>query len=191
MRVTLAHLLRVIEPERAERDASFLVRPHGGGLLLHRGEWLQTDIWRFDELWDHAIEAELHGVPSVALDAMQQAVALWRGDPSELAGHEWALPEIEERRLRLVRLATRAAELLLARDQPDQARHMGHLALQVDPWSEHSHHVVVAAHIASGNRRAARRALDRYRDSLMELGFSPADTNLKLEQLTRLLPIPT
>ncbi|MGH9210217.1 MAG: BTAD domain-containing putative transcriptional regulator [Acidimicrobiales bacterium] len=191
LRVTLTHLLRVLEPERNERDASFIVRSHGTGLQLHRGAWLQTDIWLFDELGQRATEAERQGIPSVALNAMQQAVELWRGDPSELASHHWGLAEVEERRLRLVRLATRAAELLLARDQPDQARQLGQIALLVDPWSERSHHVVVAAHIAIGDRRAARRAIERYRATLIELGIAPADTTRKLEHLTHLIPIPT
>ncbi|HWM15887.1 MAG TPA: BTAD domain-containing putative transcriptional regulator, partial [Microbacterium sp.] len=97
LRVTLTHLLRVLEPERAERDASFLVRPHGGGLLLHRGEWLRTDVWEFDDLWHEATDADRDGRPSAALESMVRAVDLWRGDPAELAAEEWALPEVEER----------------------------------------------------------------------------------------------
>jgi LuxR family maltose regulon positive regulatory protein len=183
LRVNLAHLLRVLEPERAERDASFLVRPHGGELILHQCEWFHTDIWLFDALWQRATEADDQGVPSLALDAMQQAVALWRGDSSELANDDWALPEVEERRRRVVGLAARAGELLLARGEPDAARRMGDLALRVDPWSERSHRVVVAAHLAADDHRAARRALEQYRSALEELNMAPTDITHKLEQL--------
>ncbi len=187
LRVNLAHLLRVLEPDRAERDASFLVRAHGDGLTLHQGDWLDTDIWLFDRLWQHATDADKRGLPSAALDAMQQAVALWRGQPSELAGNDWALPDVEGRRRRLVGLAARASELLLARDEPDEARRTAETALRVDPWSERSHHVVVAAHIAAGDEGAAHRAIDQYRGTLEELSLTPAEVALKVGRLRRLL----
>ena len=184
LRVTLTHLLRVLEPERGERDASFLVRPQGGnGLLLHGGEWLEVDVWDFDALWARATDADRAGVPSRALDALRQAVDLWRDDPTELALQEWALPDIEERRLRLVQMAARAGELLLARDDPDEARRMGQAALRCDPWCERAHHVVVAAHLAGGQHRAARDALGRYREALAELGLSPDESARKLAPL--------
>jgi DNA-binding SARP family transcriptional activator len=184
LRVTLSHLLRVLEPDRGERDASFLVRPHGGnGLLLQGGEWLDVDVWRFDALWAQASDADRAGVPSRALDAMRRAVDLWRGDPAELAQQDWARADVEERRLRLVQMAARAGELLLARDDPDEARRMGQAALGGDPWYERAHHVVVAAHLAAGQHRAARDALGRYRDALAELGLSPTESARKLEPL--------
>ena len=184
LRVTLTHLLRVLEPERAERDASFLVRPQGYGLMLHGGEWFDTDVWRFDTLWERATAADDDGIPSVALEAMREAVALWRDDPSELAGDDWALPDVEERRLRLVQMAARAGELLLAQDDPEAARRMGEAALRCDPWCERAHHVVVAAHLAQGLNRAARDALQRYRDVLVELGVHSTDREARLAPLT-------
>jgi DNA-binding SARP family transcriptional activator len=184
LRVTLSHLLRVLEPDRGERDASFLVRPQGGnGLLLHGGEWLDVDVWRFDALWTQASDADRAGVPSRALAAMRQAVDLWRDDPTELALQDWALPDVEERRLRLVQMAARAGELLLAHDDPEEARRMGQAALRGDPWCERAHHVVVAAHLAAGQHRAARDALERYREALAELGLSPTESARKLEPL--------
>jgi DNA-binding SARP family transcriptional activator len=169
LRVTLSYLLRVLEPDRAERDASFLVAPHGGCLLVHRGPWLSTDVWRFDELWERATEADRRGTPSVALGLMQHAVALWRGPPADLID-DWARAEVEERTRRLVRLARRAGDLLLARGDPDGARRMGETALRVDPWSDGCHELVVSAHAAAGDHRGARRAAARHRHVLAELG---------------------
>jgi two-component SAPR family response regulator len=120
---------------------------------------------------------------------MRAAVALWRDDPSELAAESWAVAEVEERRLRVVTLAVRAGELLLASGEPDEARHLGAVALRVDPWSPRAHHVVVSALAALDDTAAARRALDRYRDTLTELGVRPADQARKLEPLARLLPL--
>jgi LuxR family maltose regulon positive regulatory protein len=183
LRVNLVHLLRVLEPGRAERDASFYVRAHGGVLKLHQSEWLDTDLWRFDELCRRGIEADGEGVPSVALDAMLAAVALWRGDPGELANEDWALPAVEERSRRVVGLAARAGELVLARGEPDTARRLGELALGIDPWFEDAHRVVISAYVAVDDRHGARRSLGRYRDALHELHLTPAEVARKLEQL--------
>ena len=81
LRVTLTHLLRALEPERQGRDASFLVRSHGDTLRLHRGEWFDADVWRFDDLAQAALDADRRGEPSAALGPMLQAVELWRGEP--------------------------------------------------------------------------------------------------------------
>lgn len=183
LRITLTYLLRVLEPGRADRDASFFIRSHGNSLLLDRGEWLDTDVWRFDDLWRAASEADRLGNPTVALEAIQQAVALWRGDPSELANEDWALPEVEERRVRLIDLANRAGELSLAKGRPEDARRLGQLALSVDPWSERAHYLVVAGHHAAGDDRAARHALERYHDRLDELGLNPTTATPMLLRL--------
>jgi DNA-binding SARP family transcriptional activator len=162
LRVTLTHLLRVLEPERAERDASFLVRVHGSGLALHAGAWIDVDVWRFDEAAERAVQADRDGRPPAALAAMREAVELWRVEPGELALHDWALPEVEARRVRVVRMAARAGELLLARGEPDEARRLAEVALANDPWWEPAHRVVVAAHEAVGDRRAADAARRRW-----------------------------
>jgi DNA-binding SARP family transcriptional activator len=190
LRVNLAHLRRVLEPDRAGHDASFLLRAHGGTLVLHPDRWLRTDVWQFDELGHQAMEAEERRSPSAALDAMRQAVALWRGDPRELENNDWALPDLEERRLRLVRMAVRAGELLLARDQPDAARRICERALQVDPWAETAHHVIIEAHLALGEHRAAARALERCQSALAEISPSAARTSARLQRLTRLVHPP-
>jgi DNA-binding SARP family transcriptional activator len=192
LRVTLTHLLRVLEPDRGDRDAAFLVRSHGSGLLLrHEGGYLDTDIWRFDALVRKARDADAAGNPSVALEAMEQVVALWRDDPVELAAHAWAVPEIEHRRLRLVEMATRAGELLLARADLTRAVAMGEAALRCDPYVERAHRVVVAAQLAASQHSAARRAVERYRDVLAEVGTSPAEIDNELARFRRRSTAPT
>jgi len=170
LRVTLSHLLRALEPERAERDASFLVRAHGSGLILHDCEWLDVDLWQFDRLWDRATAADREGRPPAALAAMLDAVRLWRGHPNELASNDWALPAVEDRRQRFVAMATRAGELLLARGAHDEGRRMAEAALEGDPWSDRAFHLVIAAHQAAGQHHAARSARHRYERAKRELG---------------------
>ena len=181
LRVTLTHLLRALEPGRGDRDAAFLVRPHGGELRLHRGDWFDTDVWRFDDLSRQALDADRRGEPSAALGPMLDAVALWRGDPGELAAEEWALPAVEERRARLATLATRAGELLLAHEGAERAAALAEVALGVDPWSDRAHRLVVQAHTAAGDHSAARRALDRYRQALADVGVRPDEASRTLD----------
>jgi len=169
LRITLSHLLRALEPERAERDASFMVRTHGSALVLYESEWLDVDVWRFDGLWREATAADREGHASVALGAMLEAVGLWRRHPSEIALNEWALAPVEERRVELVTMAARAGQLLLAQGELDEARRVAEVALHNDPWCERAHDVVVATHEAAGRHHAARSARRRLEEARREL----------------------
>jgi LuxR family transcriptional regulator, maltose regulon positive regulatory protein len=183
LRVTLTHLLRALEPDRQGRDASFLVRSHGDTLQLHRGEWFDADVWRFDDLAQAALDADRRGEPSAALGPMLQAVELWRGEPTELAAADWALPDVEARRAKVGVLAGRAGELLLAQGDADRARELGELALEVDAWSDRAHHLVVRALAATGDRRAAHAAVARYGEALREVGVRDAEVRQRLDDL--------
>ncbi len=183
LRVTLTHLLRALEPERRGRDASFLVQSHGDALIVHRGEWFDTDLWRFDELAQAALDADRRGEPSAALGPMVEAVALWRGEPIDLAAADWALPDVEARRAKVAALAARAGELLLAHGDADRAREMGEVALDVDAWSDRAHHLVVRAHAAVGHRRAAHAAVAGYGVALREVGLRDDEVRRRLADL--------
>lgn len=196
LRANLTHVHRILEPDRSERDAPFLVRSDAGHLTLHTGEWFTTDVARFDDLRRRARAADAEGVPSVALDLMRRAVALWRGEPVELAGDGWALSEIEERRAQVVALATRAADLVLARGEagaagdPDEARALAETAIGADPWCTRAYEILVAADLASTGRAAAHRTIERYRHALDTLGLDPAVVADDVRRLSSLLPVP-
>ena len=114
---------------------------------------------------------------------MLEAVALWRGEPTELASADWALPEVESRRAKVGALATRAGELLLAHGDADRAREMALLALDVDAWSDRAHHLVVRAHAAEGQWRAAQAAVADYGDALREVGVGDEEVLRRLADL--------
>lgn len=188
LRVTLTLLLRVLEPWRRERDASFLVRQHGERLVLHRGPELDVDLWRFDDLWHEATDADGRGAPSAALGPMRAAVALWRGTPPDLGDH--ALAAIEERRTRLVALAARAGTLLLTAGDTEAARRMADLALTEDEWADAAHHLAVAAHAAQGNLHLAAAALARYADALTSLGLPRSSASATVTALAARAGVP-
>ena len=114
---------------------------------------------------------------------MLQAVELWRGEPTELAAADWALPDVEARRAKVGALAGRAGELLLAQGDADRARELGEVALGVDAWSDRAHHLVVRALAATGDRRAAHAAVARYGEALREVGIRDAEVRQRLDDL--------
>jgi DNA-binding SARP family transcriptional activator len=188
LRVNLTYLRRVLEPTRQPGDASFFVRQHGGTLSLWPGESLTVDLWCFDEACEQAERADRDGSPASTLRHALRAVELWRGEPIELASEQWALAPLEQRRLRFTKVATRAGELLLARNDVERALDLAEHAIGVDPWLEAAHRLVVAAHRATGNDVAARRALQRYREAIREVGLSPDEATLMVERLLDSLP---
>ena len=188
LRVTLTYLLKVLEPDRGRRDASFFVRQHGGNVSLHPGDALTVDVWDFDARCRAAAAADERGQPAMALDHALTAVDLWRGEPTELLSDEWALAPFEQRRRQFTLVATRAGELLLARGRFDRVHALAEAALALDPWLEPAHRLVVAGHRAAGFNLAAQQALRRYREAVRELGMSPDQATLMVERLVDSLP---
>jgi DNA-binding SARP family transcriptional activator len=188
LRVTLTYLLRVLEPDRTARDASFFIRQHGNNLSLHAGEWLDVDVWTFDDHCARARDADRQGAPSRVLHHALRAVELWRDDPVELASEPWAVAPVEQRGLRFAATAVRAGELLLAQGDFDRVQELAGKALALDPWLEAGHRLVVAAHRARGDDLAARRALQRYREAVHDLGVDTSEATMMVERLLDNLP---
>ena len=188
LRVTLTYLLRVLEPDRTARDASFFIRQHGSNISLHAGEWLDVDVWAFDDQCKRARDADRQGRPSTALRHALRAVELWRDQPVELASEPWAVALVEQCGLRFAATAVRAGELLLAQGDLDRVHDMADRALAVDPWLEAGHRLIVATHRARGDTLAARRALQRYRDAVHDLGVDTSEATMMVERLLESLP---
>lgn len=185
LRVTLSYLLTVLEPDRPDGAPSFFVRAEGPTLRLAGRRWLTVDAWTFDDLLDRAAEAERAGEPSVALDLYQQALRLYRGPYLADAGYEeWALPHRDRLAARFVAAAVRAGELTLAAGDAEAALRLAARALESEPWSEGAHRLTVAAHLARGDRAAARRAGETCRRQLDDLGVPPTeDTEIVLRAI--------
>ncbi|HET6834233.1 MAG TPA: BTAD domain-containing putative transcriptional regulator [Acidimicrobiales bacterium] len=186
LRVTLSYLLAVLEPDRAEGAPSCFVRAEGAGLRLTGHEWLRVDAWEMERLLDLGAQAESLGEPSAALDSYRAATRLYRGPYLIDAGYEeWALPHRDRLVARFVAGAVRAGELTLAAGRSDEALHLASRALEAEPWSEPAHRLAVAAHVARGDRAAARRAMDTCVRQLNELGVPPTeDTEIVFRAVT-------
>jgi LuxR family transcriptional regulator, maltose regulon positive regulatory protein len=186
LRVTLSYLLAVLEPDRADGAPSCFVRAEGAGLRLTGHEWLRVDAWEMERLLDLGAQAESLGEPSAALDSYRAAARLYRGPYLIDAGYEeWALPHRDRLVARFVAGAVRAGELTLAGGDPHEALHLASRALEAEPWSEPAHRLAVAAHLARGDRAAARRAMDTCLRQLDDLGVPPTeDTEIVFRAVT-------
>ncbi|HZH23119.1 MAG TPA: BTAD domain-containing putative transcriptional regulator [Geodermatophilus sp.] len=181
LRVTLAYLHCLLEPDRCESDPPYFVRSTGPVLHLVVDESLQVDAVLFERHLDEAARLERQGAPSAALDTYRQALALWDTDYlPDVSGGDWLEWERDRLRGRFVAAAIRAGELSLARGDTAAARALGQRALRIDDWSEEAHQLLVAALLESGDPAGARRQLRRCLAVLEDLGAPPQPRTVEL-----------
>lgn len=181
LRVTLSHLLRLLEPGRARNAASTFIRQDQEALTLVDREELSVDAWEFEALVAEAEDLDRAGAPSLALDAYRRAVRLWRGQLlAELETSEWLAFARTRLGAMFVRSAIRAGELLAAHADHAEAIAMAERAIRADPWADDAYRLLAGAHLARGDRAAARRVLEHYDVVLGELGLArdPATEHL-------------
>jgi DNA-binding SARP family transcriptional activator len=174
LRVTLNHLLRLIEPGRARNAPSYFVHQEHDSLTLVGEPAISVDVWEFEAAAVEADRLDGSGAPSLALVEYSRAVRLWRGEVlADLGGADW----LGFDRLRLgttfVRGALRAGELLAARREYGPAIVMAERVIAADPWAEAGYRLLAAAHLDRGDPAAARRVLDHLDRVLGELGVAP------------------
>ncbi|WP_138731869.1 BTAD domain-containing putative transcriptional regulator [Modestobacter excelsi] len=183
LRVTLAYLQNVLEPDRGELDPPYFVRSAGPVLHLVADGALEIDVLQFEHALDEAARLERQGAPSAALSAHRRAAALWGGDLlADVAGGSWLDWERDRLRSRFVASAVRAGDLLLARGDAEAARSLAERALRVDDCSETAHQLLVAVHLADDDLVDAHRALRRCQHMLSELGVPPQPRTRSLAQ---------
>lgn len=183
LRVNLTYLQRLLEPDRADVEQPYFIRSTTNLLLLTGGEWLDVDVWRFDQLIDQAEQAERDGTPSRALAAYQQALPLYRGDYlSDLPDVGWAELDRDRLRLRYQSAATRAGELLLASGDTTAPLAWAQAALRSEPYSERAYRLLAATHLARADHAAARRCLQRCQTMLDALGAHPEPQTQMLQR---------
>nr|BFE71959.1 hypothetical protein GCM10020092_052600 [Actinoplanes digitatis] len=186
LRVTLAYLQNLLEPDRAEQEPPYFVRSTGSMLELITDECLLVDADEFDRIVEAASALERQGAPSAALAAYRRAIALWGGD--FLADvTEGASLELERDRVRgqFVTIAIRAGHLLLAHGDVDAALVLGKRVLGVAEWSETAYQLLIAAYLSAGDLANAMTLLRRCHAMLRELGVNPHQRTQALAQQLR------
>jgi LuxR family transcriptional regulator, maltose regulon positive regulatory protein len=173
LRVTLSYLNQVLEPDRQNGEAPFFIRQTGPTLTLAGRPHLDVDIDGFESLVNSAEEADHRGLPSVALDMLEQALKLWRGPClSDVAYEDWAQTPCRDLTARYVSAALRAAELHLSGGRHGWAVECARRALAVDEWSEPAHRILIASALSRGDGCAAARALVECDAMLASLGIA-------------------
>lgn len=179
LRATLSFLLRVLEPHRADKAASYFVAQRGNTLRLTGHDLLDVDVWAFDRHLEQANRAGRDGAPSLERRELELAVDQYHGTFLIDADAGWSEADADRLRLAFVGAACRAAELAMAAGDHRAVDHLTRCALVADPWSERAYQVLVASHLGQGDRSAAQRTLERCLAMLRDLGVDPgSDTRM-------------
>ncbi|MEN3534802.1 BTAD domain-containing putative transcriptional regulator [Microbispora sp. ZYX-F-249] len=182
LQVYVSNLRRALEPDRAPRAAARVLvsAPPGYRLALEPGD---VDAWRFPRLVEAAAGLLAEGRPANALEAVDEALALWTGPAyAEFTEEEWAVPEVVHlNELRAVAVEYRAeAGLALGRHAevvPELERH-----LTAHPLRENAVRLLALAYYRAGRQGEALAALRRTRTLLAEqLGVDPGPALRALE----------
>jgi DNA-binding SARP family transcriptional activator len=174
LRVTLAYLQNVLEPDRGELDPPYFVRSSGPVLELFVDPALEVDAISFTQHLERAEQLEQQGALSAALEEYVQATDLWTGEYlADVSLGDWVEHERDRMRYQFVHAAIRAGNLFLARGDTTMAVSLAERALQHDAWSETAYQLLIAVHLELGDRISSRRYLERCRVMLRELNTRP------------------
>lgn len=183
-------LRRTLDPHSPARD-SVIVTEAGGYRIGPAG--IEVDLDGFDALVQQAAGAS----PPAALDALQQALRLVRGEVLEEEGDaDWAAPLRQTYRDRHVQVLVDAGRLSLMTGDAPGALSLAQQAVALDPLSEPPYQVLMTAAYSLGRQAEALAAFERCRRLLAdELGADPLDQTVALhlailrhESIAELLP---
>src|SRR6516162_8640904 len=178
----VSQLRRVLEPGRAARAPARVLVTQDPGYVLRVADD-QVDTLRFQALVRQAHNDLAGGQPAAAAAGLEDALALWRGNPlAEFAGESWAVPTVA-RLTEAHDLATEAridAWLALGR----HARAAAELEAMVEarPLRERRWGLLIVASYRCGQQADALRAYQRCRTMLAgKLGLEPGPELRRLE----------
>jgi DNA-binding SARP family transcriptional activator len=189
LRVTLSRVRHLLEPDRQIGRACRTLRFDPVTLGLASPPHVHVDLW---ELKDHlaaADAAERSGDPGVALGHLEQAVALWRGDPlDDVAEFVEMAGEVEHVRRTLLDATLRLGELRLVAGQFGDALQCADRVRRADPYAERAHRLTVAALLQRRDHEAVRAAVAEVESTfgVGGVGLEPATQMLLRQARARL-----
>jgi DNA-binding SARP family transcriptional activator len=179
----IANLRRVLEPDRAPRTPTTVLRTCGRGYLLD-SRVVEVDVHRFDQHAAAGQEALDRGYPQQALSEFEAGLALWRGQAyAEVADATYVVPaavRLEE--LRLSVIEGRCAALL---GMGAHALAVAELEAftQAHPLREYAYELLGLALYRAGRQADALAALRANQKRLaQELGIDPGPALQRLER---------
>jgi predicted ATPase/DNA-binding SARP family transcriptional activator/Tfp pilus assembly protein PilF len=192
LRTTLSRLRRAIGDADAEP-------PHliSDSLTLQLNP--QSDYWLDVEVFESLLAStERHrhrrlGACPSCVSSLNQAGELYRGEllagldlPDAFTFGEWLLLQRERLRQRAGSLFHTLASSYLAQGRPEAARRCVGRLLELDPWNEPGHRLLLRSLAMSDGRTAALHHFEAFRATLAdELDVEPEDRTLALVDLIR------
>ena len=174
LRVTLTHLRRLLEPDRAASEACFCVRSDLERVWLHRAPALVVDLWQLRSRLARARAARDAGDQVTAGIQLAAAKALWRGpalaDLERIPDLDAAVAEVDALRLTVL---LELGELRLRTGRADGAGRLATAALALDEFAEPAHRLAMAAALTRGACAEADLAARRAVAACRELGAPP------------------
>ena len=179
----VANLRRVLEPDRAPRTPTTVLRTCGRGYLLD-SRVVEVDVDRFDARATAGWQALDRGDPQQALSEFEAGLALWRGQAyAEVADATCVVPRavrLEELRLSVVE--GRAAALLGVGAHEVAVAELEAFT-QAHPLREYGYELLSLALYRAGRQADALAALRTNRKRLAEeLGIDPRPALRQLER---------
>ncbi|MFG2002154.1 BTAD domain-containing putative transcriptional regulator [Spirillospora sp. NPDC048911] len=179
----IAHLRKVLEPDRAPRTPPQVLLTREPGYLLAVAPG-QVDLERFAAWAEEGRRALARGAHAETLQILDRALDLWRGEPlGEFADQEFAQPVIAK--LTEVRAVAREDRLEARLALGEAATSVPELEALVEehPYRERAWALLVLALYRSGRQADALAALRRVRTRLdADLGLQPGPELRRLEQ---------
>ena len=149
-----------------------------GNLLALSPTLVEVDLAAFDRCRTRARAAELDNDPAGALEALTEAVGLWRGDVAAEIEAEWLDDIRRQRRAQFVVSASRAGELALAGGDTASALGFADRVIAIDPSHERAGRLQAACLLAAGNRSGALAAITACLDHCDDMGVDPEPETL-------------
>ena len=177
LRVNLSYLGDAIEPDRARGALSSVIAVQGN-LLALAPTLVEVDLATFDRCRARARASELDNDPAGALQALTEAVGLWRGDVAAEIEAEWLDDIRRQRRAQFVVSASRAGELALAGGDTASALGFADRVIAIDPSHERAGRLQAACLLAAGNRSGALAAITACLDHCDDMGVDPEPETL-------------
>jgi DNA-binding SARP family transcriptional activator len=178
----VANLRRALEPDRAPRTPTRVLRTGGRGYLLD-SRVVEVDVDRFGERAAAGWQALDRGDPQRALTELEAGLALWRGQAyTEVADGTYVVPEVKRlEELRLSAVEGRCAALLAVGAHELAVAELEAFT-QVHPLREYGYELLTLALYRAGRQADALAALRGNQKRLAEdLGIDPRPALRHLE----------
>ncbi|MFZ5816111.1 MAG: BTAD domain-containing putative transcriptional regulator [Bacillota bacterium] len=181
LKVTLSTLNTILEPQRPEETAYFVVRS-GDRYGLIDVESLQVDADRFAVLANRGLAYARAGQEEHAEERLEQALALYRGDFLEDALYdEWAIAERERLRRLYLEATDALAQIHLNRGRWPECLALCDQLLARDNCWENAYRMMILCHARAGEKARAVQVYQRCKTVLQEsLGVRPSQETVAL-----------